>query len=252
MSLEIQGINKSWGGVQVLEEVDLAVPTDRITGLIGPNGAGKSTLFGVVAGNVTPDSGEVHFQGQSISRLDIRARSRTGLIRTFQIPRPFINLTVRENLAVASADQPGETITNVFFRALRTRSHEKQVMEKVEQVIETLKLGAVANSNATELSGGQLKLLELGRLLMTNPRLILLDEPFAGVNPVLCEALSMRITELAATGIGFFIVEHNLALLSRLAPCIHAMDQGRIIAGGTPDEVLSNREVRASYVGGSA
>jgi branched-chain amino acid transport system ATP-binding protein len=150
---------------------------------------------------------------------------------------------------VAVRGQPGESLARVFFHPALVRNREAQVHERVDEVIDTLNLRRVADNQASQLSGGQLKLLEIGRLLMTEPRMILLDEPFAGVNPVLAEEIAERIRALNAGGLGFFIVEHNLGVLARLATALYAMDLGALIAHGTPDAVLSDPGVRASYVG---
>lgn len=250
MNLVLNGISKAWGGVRVLQDVTMTVSATGITGLIGPNGAGKSTLFGAICGNVMVDAGEVRFGEHDLSDMRAVQRARTGLSRTFQVPRPFANLSVRANLAVAARHQLGESLWQVFFSPRRVRARDAEVMARADVIIDRLNLRRVADHAASQLSGGQLKLLELGRLLMTEPRLILLDEPFAGVNPVLAEELSEQIRALHASGIGFFIVEHNLGALSRLASELFAMDRGSVIAHGTPDEVLADEQVRSAYVGG--
>jgi branched-chain amino acid transport system ATP-binding protein len=250
MNLMLQGVSKAWGGVRVLQDVAMSVDGKGITGLIGPNGAGKTTLFGAICGNVPVDAGSVQFGDQSLDAMSAVQRARTGLSRTFQVPRPFANLSVRANLAVAARGQPGESLRHVFFAPKRVREREQAVMARADAVIHMLSLRPVAEHAASQLSGGQLKLLELGRLLMTQPRLILLDEPFAGINPVLADTLAGHIGSLNAEGIGFFIVEHNLGALARIATVLFAMDRGRVIAQGTPDEVLANEAVRTAYVGG--
>jgi branched-chain amino acid transport system ATP-binding protein len=249
MNLALHGVSKSWGGVDVLCDVSLTVNASALTGLIGPNGAGKSTLFAAISGNIPIDRGNIWFGNHVLDRMGASARAGTGIMRTFQVPRPFANLSVRANLAVAAAEQPGEALLNVFFRPARVRRREAEIAARVDEILAMLNLGRVARHTASQLSGGQLKLLELGRLLMTTPRLILLDEPFAGVNPVLADEIAERIRALNAGGIGFFIVEHNLGALSRLVSMLHAMDRGRLIASGTPDDVLADPTVRATYLG---
>jgi branched-chain amino acid transport system ATP-binding protein len=251
MNLVLDSVCKAWGGVQVLVDIDLSFASTEITGLIGPNGAGKSTLFGVISGNVAVDRGTIRFGHHLLDPLDAAQRARCGLLRTFQVPRPFANLSVRDNLAMAAPGQEGESLLNVFFRPAQVRRREVQVRAHAEQIIEAMNLGRVASHAASQLSGGQLKLLELGRLLMTRPKLVLLDEPFAGVNPVLAEELAEHIRMLNKDGLGFIIVEHDLGALSRLASKMFAMDRGMLIARGTPDEVLSHPLVRAAYVGGT-
>lgn len=250
MKLELKDVNKAWGGVCVLQNIDMVVDGTGITGLIGPNGAGKSTLFGVISGIIPTDSGSITFCGQTLDRLGAVHRARSGLSRTFQVPRPFKNLSVHANLCVAAPDQAGESLRAVFLQPRRVRLREQEIAADAERIARSLNLGHVMGLPASQLSGGQLKLLELGRLLMTKPKLILLDEPFAGVNPVLMEEISETIRRLAQRGTGFFVVEHNLGALSRLASHIFAMDQGLLIASGSPDEVLSNERVRTAYVGG--
>jgi branched-chain amino acid transport system ATP-binding protein len=251
MSLVLRQVSKAWGGVRVLDHVSIEVSVSDITGLIGPNGAGKTTLFGAICGTVPIDQGTVSFASQQLDGLDPSRRARRGLLRSFQVPRPFSNLSVRANLAVAACDQVGESLARVFFRPTGVRQREAAIAAQAERVIDTLNLRAVADRNASQLSGGQLKLLEFGRLLMADPKLLLLDEPFAGVNPVLAEEIAGCIRLLNASGIGFFIIEHDLRALSRLASTLFAMDRGAIIASGVPADVLSNQQLRAAYVGGA-
>ena len=250
MTLVLEHVSKAWGGVRVLHDIEMAVGATAITGLIGPNGAGKSTLFGAISGIVPIDRGTIRFGDRVLDGIDPSGRARCGLMRSFQVPRPFGQLTVRANLAVAAPDQPGEALANVFFRPRYVRRSEAGIAARADRIIETLNLRAVADLAASQLSGGQLKLLELGRLLMAKPQMILLDEPFAGVNPVLAEELADRIRAVNARGIGFFIVEHNLTALARLASTLFAIDRGVLIAGGPPDVVLANRQLRAAYLGG--
>jgi branched-chain amino acid transport system ATP-binding protein len=244
-----EGVTKRFGGVQVLTDVSLAAAAGAITGLIGPNGAGKSTLFAVVAGFQAADAGEVRLAGRSLAGLSPVQRARSGLGRTFQIPREFKHMSVRENLRVAAPGQSGERLLSVFLRPGRVAREERELDDRVAQLVAFLNLGSVADRPAGMLSGGQKKLLELGRLLMRRPRFVLLDEPFAGVNPVLIDELSERIRVLNREGLAFFIVEHNLPALSRLASVLHVLDRGSLIASGTPDAVLADPAVRAAYLG---
>jgi len=252
MSLKIERVTKLFGGFLALDEVSIEVPAGALYGLIGPNGAGKSTLFTVVSGFQSANKGEVTFDGAALDRLSVPARVRRGLGRTFQVPREFRHLSVRENLTVAAPMQAGENIFNVFFRRGRIRDQEAAIAREVEDILTFLKLDEVAERPAGKLSGGQKKLLELGRALMAKPRMILLDEPFAGVNPVLVEKISRHIQELHARGMGFLVVEHNLQALSALAEFLYAMDRGRILAAGEPEEVLGDPKVREAYMGGIA
>ena len=249
MSLEIKNISKSFGGFSALDSVSLRMSEKALVGLIGPNGAGKSTLFAIISGFQRQTAGEVSFLGKSIDTLSPEERARRGAVRTFQVPRPFHKLTVRENLAAAAPDNPGESLLPLFIGWGRIKAAEQRISERVEQVMDFLKLRKVAANPAGQLSGGQKKLLELGRALMTNPKLLLLDEPFAGVNPVLIEEISQRIRQLHQMGVGCLIIEHNLPALSGLVPHVYAMDRGKIIAEGTPGDVLKDPLVRSAYLG---
>ena len=251
MTLEVRNVSKAWGGVRVLDDISLSVPADGMTGLIGPNGAGKSTLFAIISGFADADHGHLEFATHSLDRLAARRRAELGLLRTFQVPRPFGHLSVRDNLAVAACDQSGEQLWDVFFRRRKVRARDAAIAEQADEIIDFLNLRRVAALPARQLSGGQAKLLELGRILMAKPRMILLDEPFAGVNPVLYAQIAERICALHARGIGFLIVEHNLPVLSAMVERMIVMDQGAILAQGTPDEVLSNPTVRDAYIGGA-
>lgn len=252
MSLEISRISKSFGGFRALENVSLSLADGAMAGVIGPNGAGKSTLFAVISGFAQADAGEVRLGGQALTGLPPAARAQAGMVRSFQVPREFRHLTVRENLLAAAPGQTGESLFGLFFRGRRVAREEAALREEAASIIARLNLGAVAETPAGRLSGGQKKLLELGRVLMVRPRMILLDEPFAGVNPVLIEQIEGHIRALNAQGIGFLIIEHDLAALSRLVPHLTVLDQGRVIASGTPGAVLAEGAVRDAYLGGAA
>jgi branched-chain amino acid transport system ATP-binding protein len=252
MNLAIQSLTKAYGGLKVVDDVSFTVHGGAITGVIGPNGAGKSTLFSLVTGFLAGNGGQVQLDGQDITAASPVQRARAGMVRTFQVPREFSHLTVRENLLAAAPGQSGESLLNVFFRPGRVREEERALGEKVDKQMAFLRLDRVASTPSVRLSGGQKKLLELGRALMTGARLILLDEPFAGVNPVLIEELSERIRELNADGVGFLIIEHDLGALTRLASILHVMDRGRLIASGGAEEVLARPDVREAYIGGAA
>jgi branched-chain amino acid transport system ATP-binding protein len=193
----------------------------------------------------------VTLDGRSIVGLSEAGRARSGMVRTFQVPREFAHLTVRENLMAAAPGQSGERLFDLFFRPALVREEEERVRRQAADVVDFLRLHIVADTPAGLLSGGQKKLLELGRALMTGARLILLDEPFAGVNPLLIEEISQRIRDLNGRGIGFLIIEHDLGALTRLVSTLHAMDRGCLIASGAPDQVLSNPLVREAYLGGA-
>lgn len=251
MSLDIANIVQNFGGMRVLDGVSLSVPDGSLFGLIGPNGAGKSTLFAAISGFQKQESGEVRLDGRNIDALSPQARARAGLVRTFQVPREFGHLTVHENLCAVAPGQTGESLFGLFFRPGRVAREEADISARAKAVMERLRLTPVAGQAARLLSGGQKKLLELGRALMLTPRFILLDEPFAGVNPVLIDEITTRILDLNATGIGFLIIEHDLEALTRLTPHLAVLDRGRLIAEGSPDAVLADAQVREAYLGGS-
>lgn len=250
MSFIARDVAKNFDGFLALNGVSIEVGEGDLVGLIGPNGAGKSTLFAVVSGFEPASSGRVVFHDEDITQLSPPARARRGLVRTFQVPREFTHLSVRDNLAVAAQDQVGERLIDVFLRPGEIRRQEKEIAERASEIIRFLNLARVAEQSAGVLSGGQKKLLELGRVLMLAPKLILLDEPFAGVNPVLVSEISKRIRELNGQGVGFLVVEHNLQALSGLVHRMYAMDRGRIIAEGPPEDVLGETAVREAYMGG--
>lgn len=250
MSLTVQNISKSFGGLCILEDVSLSVPAGGLVGLIGPNGAGKSTLFAVISGFEPANSGRIEFDSQVLNGLSPQGRARLGLLRTFQVPRPFRHLSVRENLAVSAPDQRGERLRNVFLKPRSLRREQAEISERIAEIMDLLNLSVVADLPAGQLSGGQRKLLELGRILMSKPRLILLDEPFAGVNPVLYAEITERILAVNARGVGFLIVEHNIPALTRMVSELYVLDRGKILAHGEPGQVLKDPAVRDAYIGG--
>lgn len=252
MKLCLNDISVRYGGFTAVDKVSLTIDSGALVGVIGPNGAGKSTLFSMVTGFLSGGEGKVVLGDTDISDDAPYDRARQGMVRTFQVPREFAHLTVRENLMAAATDQSGENLIDLFFRPGKVRTEEAAIRHEVEETIDFLKLRAVADVSAGRLSGGQKKLLELGRVLMTKPQLILLDEPFAGVNPVLIEELSEHIRTLNRRGIGFVIIEHDLSALSRLVSVLHVMDRGRLLASGSPSDVLARTDVREAYLGGAA
>jgi branched-chain amino acid transport system ATP-binding protein len=251
MLLAATGVSKVFDGFRVLDEVSFTVPERGLTGIVGTNGAGKSTLFAVVSGQLAADGGRVVFAGDDVTALSPMRRAQLGMGRTFQVPREFPHLTVRENLLVAAPRKYGETLRSVFLGPGRVAREEKELHHRAAGWIRFLNLSAVADKPAGTLSGGQKKLLELGRMLMLEPRCILLDEPFAGVNPVLVGEISQRIRELNADrGIAFVVIEHHLEALKALVSHLYVMDQGRIIADGEPAAVLAEPRVQEAYMGG--
>jgi branched-chain amino acid transport system ATP-binding protein len=252
MILAVDSLTKVYDGLKVVDGVSFTVPARDLVGMIGPNGAGKSTLFSIITGFLSADAGTVRLDETRINGRSAASRAKAGMVRTFQVPREFAHLTVTENLLAAAPSQCGERLFDLFFRPSRVREEERQLTEEAARLMTFLHLDGVASVPAGRLSGGQKKLLELGRALMTGAKLILLDEPFAGVNPVLIEDISQRIRELNAKGIGFLIIEHDLGALTRLVGTLHVMDRGRLIASGSAADVLADRNVRDAYLGGES
>ena len=247
--LSVRGLERSFYGVRALNGVDLTVERATITGLIGPNGAGKTTFFHCVSGVVPPEAGTVVFDGEDITGWRADRISRRGLVRTFQIARGFPRLSVLENLLLYGARQPGERLGRALLRTPGARRREDALRERALAIARRLNLARVVNDAAAELSGGQKKLLELGRALMTEPKLILLDEPIAGVNPTLARELADHLRTLQADGLTFLIIEHHLDLIARLCRPVVVMAEGRHLAEGAFAEVAADPRVQEAYMG---
>jgi len=247
--LEITGLRRSFYGVAALEGVDLKIAPRSITGLIGPNGAGKTTLFNCVSGLVPPHAGTIRFDGVDITGWRPDRVTRRGLVRTFQIARGFPRLSVMENLLLYGADQPGERMMPALLRSARSRRREETLRLRANGIAERLNLNRVLDNPAAELSGGQKKLLELGRALMTNPKLILLDEPIAGINPTLAGKIAAHLQTLRAEGLSFLIIEHHMDIIARLCDPVIVMAEGRTLAEGNFAAIQANLAVQEAYMG---
>jgi len=248
--IDVRNVTKRFGGLTAVNDCSLQVERGSITGLIGPNGAGKSTLFNMVAGNITPDSGSIVFDGRDVAGLPPHKLFRLGLLRTFQIAHEFSNMTALENLMMVPSDQPGEHLANAWFRPGLVRSREQHVRQKALDVIDFLKLGHVRNELAGNLSGGQKKLLELGRTMMVDAHVVLLDEVAAGVNKTLLQDLAANIERMnAELGYTFFVIEHDMDLIGRLCDPVIVMAEGRVIAQGPMEEIRANPEIIEAYFG---
>lgn len=251
--ITIDDISKSFGGITAVDNCAFEIPEGAITGLIGPNGAGKTTLFSIIAGFLKPDQGRVLFDGRDITSLAPHERFHLGLVRTFQIPQTFQRMTLRENLMVTPPEQMGENLLNTWFTPWRVAAQEREVAQKADEVLAFLELTHVANELAGNLSGGQKKLLELGRSMMTDAKMVLLDEPGAGVNPTLMTKLTRMIRRLnEELGYTVCIIEHDMDVVTALCDPVICMSQGRVIAQGTMDDIRSNDEVLEAYLGGGA
>ena len=249
--LQVEGVTRSFGGLVAVDEVSFALEPGSITALIGPNGAGKSTLFHCVSGFIHPDRGSVRFDGRGVTRRSAHARARLGMVRTFQIPTAFNRLTVFENVELAARDQPADRLPGALVPGLG-RLRRRAIRERANDLIETFGLTDKAHDLAGELSGGQRKLLEFARVLMTGPKLLLLDEPLAGVNPALGERLFEHVARLREEqGMTFLFVEHDIRTVMGASDRVLVMAQGALIADGDPEAVRHDPAVVEAYLGGS-
>ena len=247
--LQLDNVIKTFGALRAVDGVSLQVQRATITGLIGPNGAGKTTLFNTIAGAYVPDGGSITLDGQPIGGLRADQIFHRGLGRTFQIPRPLGTLTVTENMLLSPHGQIGEQFWNSWLRRGAVRAQDARHLEKAREVIDFVGLTRLADQPAGVLSGGQQKLLELARILMVNPSVILLDEPAAGVNPVLLESLMERIAELNKRGITFLLIEHNMDMVMSLCNPVVVMAQGKVVTQGAPEAVRTDPRVVDAYLG---
>ena len=247
--LEVRDIRKSFGGVEALRGCSFRIAEATITGLIGPNGAGKTTLFNVISGLLKPDGGEVRFKEDKIEGLATHLIARKGLLRTFQIPRVLNRMTVMENLLLYAKDQFGERLWPNFLQYARVLRQQKEILERAKEILEFVNLFALRNAYAMELSGGQKKLLELARVLMAEPRIILLDEPGAGVNPTLMNELLKRIQQLQEKGITFLLIEHDMDVILKLCEPVIVMTEGRKLTEGSFLDIRKDPRVLEAYLG---
>ncbi|MCO5093164.1 ABC transporter ATP-binding protein [Bosea sp. (in: a-proteobacteria)] len=247
--LEVSGVTRRFGGVQALRGVDITIAQGGITGLIGPNGAGKTTLFNCISGILPISSGEIRFLGQRIDGLRPEQISGRGLVRTFQIARGFPRLTVLESLLLYGTDQPGEALLNAVVPNRASIAREEELVEKALRIAERLKLSHVLGNKASDLSGGQKKLLEIGRAMMRDPAMLLLDEPMAGVNPSLVRDIGDRLIEIAGDGVSIVLIEHQMDLIARLCQHVIVMAEGQRMIEGTFAHVAANAEVQNAYMG---
>ena len=249
--LRLDGVSKRYGSHRAVDGVSLTVRRGTITALIGPNGAGKTTLFNAIAGAVPIDSGSITLNGTRIDGLPPHRIFAQGLVRTFQLPRPFPGMSVLENTMLVPSSQVGESVWNNWFRPAAVATEEARTRARAEEILAFCNLSAVTRQQAGAISGGQQKLLALAQALMAEPALILLDEPAAGVNPALMEVLVEKIEEINRRGITFLIIEHNMDLVMRICDPIMVMAQGKILAEGNADSILADANVVEAYLGGS-
>ena len=251
--LDVDGVVKRFGGIDAVDGASFAVAQGSITALIGPNGAGKTTLFHVITGFLRGDGGSVRFAGKEILRLPAYAIARRGMVRTFQITKALAAMPVIDNMKLAAPDQPGERFHSLIFRPGAMRRREREVHEQALELLEVFDLVDLADDYAGTLSGGQRKLLELARALMAEPKLLLLDEPMAGINPTLGRRLLDHMQRLRREqGTAFLFIEHDMEVVMGHSDRVIVMAEGRVIADGEPDRVREDPAVVDAYLGGSA
>jgi len=248
--IEVKNVSKAFGGLQVINNCSIEVAEGSITGMIGPNGAGKSTLFNIIAGTLAEDSGQVLMQGRDITHQTPDQLFHQGLLRTFQIAHEFSHMTALENLMMVPPHQEGESLLSTWFKPSLVRQQEEEVRQRALEVIDFINLGHVKNELAGNLSGGQKKLLELGRTMMTDAKVVLLDEIAAGVNRTLLVDLVKNIERLnQELGYTFLVIEHDMDMIARLCDPVIVLAQGEVMMQGSIEAVRSNPEVVEAYFG---
>ncbi len=246
----VEDLHKHFGSFHAVDGASIRIETGSITGLIGPNGAGKTTLFNVIAGRLPPTSGRVMMDGEDITGLPPHALFHKGLLRTFQIAHEFGSMTVRENLMMVPEDQAGETLWNAWFRRSAVAADEKRIRDKADEVLEFLTISHLADERAANISGGQKKLLELGRTMMVDAKIVFLDEVGAGVNRTLLNTIGDAIIRLnKERGYTFCVIEHDMDFIARLCNPVICMAEGKVLAQGTVDEVKNDERVIEAYLG---
>ena len=251
--LEITGLKKRFGGILAIDGAEFAVPQGSITALIGPNGAGKTTLFNVVTGFYRPEAGAIRYRGESIYGKRPHDIARNGMVRTFQITKALAAMPVIDNMLLAGPNQPGERLLGLVTQPRAARRRERELEERAYELLKTFNLDEKAGQYAGTLSGGQRKLLELARALMTEPRMVLLDEPMAGINPTLGRRLLEHMEQLRGEkGVTFLFVEHDMDVVMNHSDEVVVMAEGRVIAHGPPEEIRSDERVIDAYLGGGA
>jgi len=249
VSLRCEGITKAFQGVHAVNGASFDVPDDRITALIGPNGAGKTTVVNILSGAMTCDSGREFIGETEVTNWPSHKIARRGLMRTFQLSRELGGLTVLENMLVAPAHQAGDSLVNLLFRPALVREQEREHAERALELLETYGLYGQRDLRARELSGGQKKLLEIARAVMASPKILLLDEPMAGVNPALIERIGGYILELKQRGVTVLMIEHNLNVVEQICDYVIVLAEGRTLATGRLSELRENADVVKAYLG---
>ncbi len=248
--LVAEDICKHFGGLTALDHASLEVEESTLVGLIGPNGSGKTTMINIMAGHYKPDSGSILFRGRDITELKPHQVAKERLVRSFQVTRVFPKMTVMENMLLAPRGQSGEDLVAVFLRWPRVLEEEAELIDKAIEILEFLEIDHLRDEYASNLSGGQQKLLELGRCLMSDPIMVLLDEPVAGVNPTLAAKIFDKILDLRNRGTTFLVIEHNMDIVMNFCEKIFVLSKGEVVARGTPSEIQRDGKVIDAYLGG--
>ncbi len=249
--LKVEALERRFGGLIAVQNCSFEIEAGRITGLIGPNGAGKTTCFNMIAGALPPTAGRIFLDGEDITGLPTHEMFHRGVVRTFQIPHEFGKLTVLENLMVVPAEQPGEDLFQLWIKPSAVREKEREVQERADSVLDFLNLVRVRDELAENLSGGQKKLLEIGRTMMTEPRVVLLDEPGAGVNPTLLGEIRDMIRKLnEERGYTVCIIEHDMDLIASLCDPVIVLAEGTVLTQGKMEDVRKDPRVLDAYLGG--
>ena len=248
--LRVEDLQRTFGALVATDHATFAVERGTITGLIGPNGAGKSTIFNLVSGFYEPDGGRVELSGTDVTGMEPHEVADHGLIRTFQTPRKLEGMTVREAMLVGPRKQPGESFLKLFTSPGAVAKAESKNLADVNRILEEFEIAHLATQPATKISGGQMKLVELARAMLTEPEILLLDEPAAGVNPTLRNKLVEQIRRLNEQGTTFLLIEHDMEFVMRLADPVIVLDQGSVLMEGPPDAVQSDDSVIDAYLGG--
>ena len=248
--IKVENLHRHFGGFHAVDGASLEIREGSITGLVGPNGAGKTTLFNVIAGVLPPTSGRVTMAGEDITGMSPHELFHKGLLRTFQIAHEFSSMTVRENLMMVPGSQSGETLWNTWFGRTRIADEERALQAKADEVLEFLTVDHLRDEKAGNLSGGQKKLLELGRTMMVDARIVFLDEVGAGVNRTLLNTIGDAIVRLnKERGYTFCMIEHDMEFIGRLCDPVIVMAEGKVLAEGTIDEIKANEQVIEAYLG---